>query len=94
MLIAFCQSLKVHGYSCTRALIVPSLLLTVIAGLLLIDREYRRIIKTKLVVKMFGTIGLISILSSSQRQYHAYLELDCLCIIISEESKDANSISN
>jgi hypothetical protein len=34
------------------ALIAPSLLLTVIDGLLLIDREYRRI-KAKLVVKMF-----------------------------------------
>jgi hypothetical protein len=74
------------------ALIVPSLLLTVIYGLLLIDREYRRI-KGKLVVKMIGTIDLVSILSSSQRQYHASLELDCLCII-AEESKGANSISN
>jgi hypothetical protein len=33
------------------ALIVPSLLLTVLDGLLLIDSEYRRI-KAKLVVKM------------------------------------------
>jgi hypothetical protein len=73
------------------ALIVPSLLLTVIDGLLLIDREYRRI-KAKLVVKMFGT-RVNRILSSSQKQYHAYLELDCLCII-AEESKGANSISN
>lgn len=74
------------------ALIAPSLLLTVIDGLLLIDREYRRI-KAKLVVKTLGIIGLVSISSSSQRQYHAYLELDCLCII-AEESKGANSISN
>jgi hypothetical protein len=74
------------------ALIVPSLLLTVIDGLLLIDREYRRI-KGKLVVKTLGTIGLISVSSPSQRQYHAYLELDCLCII-AQESKGANSISN
>jgi hypothetical protein len=74
------------------ALIVPSLLLTVIDGLLLIDSEYRRI-KDKLVVKMFGTIGLISVLSSSQRQHHAYLELGRLCII-AEESKGANRISN
>ena len=92
MLIAFCQSLKIHGYSCSRALIVPNLLLTVIAGLLLIDREYRRK-KAKLVIKTLGTIGLISVPSSSQRQHHAYLKLDCLCII-AEESKGANSISN
>jgi hypothetical protein len=92
VLTAFCQSLKIHDYSCNSPLVVPSLLLTVIDGLLLIDREYRRI-KAKLVVKTLGTIGLISILSLSQRQYHAYLELDCLCII-AEESKGANSISN
>ncbi len=40
------------------ALIVHSLLLTIIAGLLLIYLEYRRI-KPKLVVKMFGTIDLV-----------------------------------
>ena len=74
------------------ALVVPSLLLIAIDGLLLIDREYRRI-KDKLVVKALDTIGLISKLSLSQRQYHAYLELNCLCIIV-EESKGANSISN
>jgi hypothetical protein len=91
VLTAFCQSLKIHGYSCNSP-DVPSLLLTVIDGLLLIDREYRRI-KAKLVVKTLGTIGLISVSSSSQRQYHAYLELDCLCII-AQESKGANSISN
>jgi hypothetical protein len=91
VLTAFCQSLKIHDYSCNSP-DVPSLLLTVIDGLLLIDREYRRI-KAKLVVKTLGTIGLISVSSSSQRQYHAYLELDCLCII-AEESKGANSISN
>jgi hypothetical protein len=90
VLTAFCQSLKIHGYSCNSP-DVPSLLLTVIDGLLLIDREYRRI-KAKLVVKMFGT-RVNRILSSSQKQYHAYLELDCLCII-AEESKGANSISN
>jgi hypothetical protein len=91
VLTAFCQSLKIHDYSCNSPLVVPSLLLTVIDGLLLIDREYRRI-KAKLVVKMFGT-RVNRILSSSQKQYHAYLELDCLCII-AEESKGANSISN
>ena len=92
MLTAFCQSLKIHDYSCNSPLVVPSLLLTVIDGLLLIDREYRRK-KAKLVVKTLGTIGLISVSSSSQRQHRAYLKLDCLCII-AEESKGANSISN
>lgn len=91
MLIAFRPSLKIHDYSCNSP-DCTSLLLIAIDGLLLIDREYRRI-KAKLVVKTLGTIGLISILSSSQRQYHAYLKLDCLCII-TEESKGANSISN
>lgn len=91
MLKAFCQSLKIHDYSCNSP-DCTSLLLIAIDGLLLIDREYRRI-KAKLVVKTLGIIGLVSISSSSQRQYHAYLELDCLCII-AEESKGANSISN
>ena len=91
MLIAFRPSLKIHDYSCNSP-DCTSLLLIALDGLLLIDREYRRI-KAKLVVKMFGTIGLISVLSSSQRLHHAYLELGRLCII-TEESKGANSISN
>jgi hypothetical protein len=41
---------------------------------------------------VLGTVGVTGILSY-QRQYHAYLELDCFCIIIAEESKGANSIS-
>ena len=67
------------------ALIVPSLLLTVIDCLLLIDREYRRI-KAELVVKTLGTIGLISVSSPSQRQYHAYLEL-IVCALLQKRAK-------
>jgi hypothetical protein len=85
VLTAFCQSLKIHDYSCNSPLVVPSLLLTVIDGLLLIDREYRRI-KAKLVVKTLGTIGLISVSSSSQRQYHAYLEL-IVCALLQKRAK-------